>query len=70
MPLREAGAVHDVAQAQRFARLLERPQNLRRVHQRLDEVELVHGAAAVSGGASEDMREFYIPELRQAGRFA
>ena len=44
--LAEARAVHDVAQAQRLAAVLERPQHLRGVDERLDDVELMCGAGA------------------------
>ena len=47
--LGEAGAVHDVAQAQRFPWLLKRPQHLRSVHQRLHEIQLVDGARTALG---------------------
>ena len=53
--LGEPGAVHDVAQAQRLPRLLERPQHLRSVHQRFHEIELVDGAPAGLGDGSGGM---------------
>ena len=41
--LAEAGPIHDIAQAQAFAGMLEDPQNLRGVHQRLHQVAVLSG---------------------------
>src|SRR5262245_32633566 len=42
-PLLESGAIHDVAQAEVLARVLEYPENLGGVHQRFDEVPVATG---------------------------
>ena len=47
--LAESGAVHDVAQPERVAHVLEGAEHLRRVHDRLDQVDVLGGPAAVRG---------------------
>ena len=44
--LAEPGAVHDVAQPERVAHVLEGAEHLRRVHDRLDQVDILGGPAA------------------------
>src|SRR5262249_31728487 len=63
-PLAEAGAVHDVAQPERLAGMLERPQDLGRVKERLHEIQLAPAPPAFRRG----VHAFYIAQPATCGR--
>src|SRR5262249_25955305 len=60
----EAGAVHDVAQPERLAGMLERPQDLGRVKERLHEIQLAPAPPAFRRG----VHAFYIAQPATCGR--